>query len=94
MDGKWMKIEEMMADKCSTPEELYAAIPKPIPLEAGQSIKEVTVGRGKKPVAGGHFQFVGLQVTDLPQFDFFGLFNMNEDLLKKVPDKVRKRVGI
>ena len=61
----------------------------------GNAAMEVVVVKTKQVCEGPqNFRFAGLQVTDLPQFDFFRLFHMNEDLLKKVPDKVRKRVGI
>ena len=49
-DNKFMKIEEEHGAQCSTPEELFAAIPKVTPMDRGVFLREI-------PDKDGYYNF-------------------------------------
>ena len=93
-----MAVELKMAKQkkaYNTPLELYNLIPDAIPLGVGQELVEVTRSICKPyTFIKGHYQFQGMELDDLPIWNFMEIFNFAAAAIEKVPPKLAKRLGM
>ena len=65
-DVKWMQIQRQY-EACSTPQELYEALPQIQPLDRGTFLT---------PVSDGVYKFRGDMFDLLPRLPWYQLYNM------------------
>jgi hypothetical protein len=97
-DIKLLAVEVKMAKAkktYNTPMELYNLIPDAIPLGVDQDLVKVTRSICRPyPFIEGHYQLQGMELDDLPIWNFMDIFNFAEAAIEKVPPKLAKRLGM